>query len=290
MAAEAAKVWTVKDVVAWAADDFRTRGIESPRLDAEVLVGHVLGVTRTQILLDGARPLDAGELGRLRELVKRRRAREPIAYLRGEREFWGLSFRVDARVLIPRPDTETLVGEGLARTSHLSLHARVLDLCTGSGCVAIALAKERPTSTVIGADLSEGAVDVARDNALRLGAYNAAFRVGDLFAPVAGERFDLVTANPPYIPRGDVPGLDPDIREFEPHLALDGGDDGLDLVRAIVAAAPQHLAPAGVLALEIGDGEAAATAALLRESGFEDVRSTRDYGKIERVVSGRLAR
>ena len=132
-----------------------------------MLVGHVLGVTRTQILLDGARPLDAGELGRLRELVKRRRAREPIAYLRGGREFWGLSFRVDARVLIPRPDTETLVGEGLARTSHLSLHARVLDLCTGSGCVAIALAKERPTSTVIGADLSEGAVDVARDNALR---------------------------------------------------------------------------------------------------------------------------
>jgi release factor glutamine methyltransferase len=218
--------------------------------------------------------------------VKRRRAHEPVAYLRGEREFYGLRFRVDARVLIPRPDTETLVDVALARTRHVSMSMRMLDLCTGSGCVAIAVARQRPTACVFATDVSAGAIEVARDNAQRLGAYNVAFSVGDLYAPVEGRRFDVVTANAPYIATGEIATLQPDVRDFEPRLALDGGPDGLDVVRRIVEGAPAHLVAGGVLALEIGAGQAPATAELLSARGFADVRADRDIARIERVVSG----
>lgn len=283
------KVWTIGALVKWATDDFRARGIESPRLDAELIVGHALGITRMQIIMDATRPLDEAELAKLRALVKRRRNHEPIAYLRGEREFYGHSFRVDKRVLVPRPETELLVDVALARTSHLSLSMRALDLCTGSGCVAIVLARKRPTSKVTAVDLSGDALAVARENAARLGAYNLAFRQGDLFEGVPeGARFDVVTANPPYIPAGDLPGLMPDVRDFEPKLALDGGPDGLDLVRRIVEGAPARLAPGGVLAMEIGMGQAEDVVALLERRGFVDVRADRDLAQIPRVVSGRL--
>src|SRR5262249_39431210 len=156
----------------WAAEDFRARGLDTPRLDAELLLGHALSCTRVQLVIDGGRLLEPAELGRFRDLVRRRRAREPVAYLVGVREFYGRTFRVDKRVLVPRPDTETLVEEALERTRHVSMSMRALDLCTGSGCVAVTLARERPTSAVTGTDVSADALAVARDNALRLGAYN----------------------------------------------------------------------------------------------------------------------
>ena len=289
----ASQTWTIEAVLKWAADDFRTRGIESPRLDAEVLLAHALASTRMQLILDSKRPLAPAELGRFRDLVKRRRLREPVAYLRGEREFYGRVFKVDARVLIPRPDTETLVEVALARTAHRSLSMRALDLCTGSGCVAISLARERPTSSVYGTDVSAGALEVARDNALRLGAYNVAWREGDLFAaldaePSGAPRFDVVTANPPYIASAEIATLMPDVRTFEPRLALDGGDDGLALVRRIVTGARERLAPGGVLAIEIGAGESADVRALFEANGYDAVEVRRDYARIERVVSGVL--
>jgi release factor glutamine methyltransferase len=277
----------VGSLVAWAADDFRARGIEKPRLDAEVIVGFVLGLSRTQIIIDAQRPLEPTELARLRGLVKRRRAREPVAYLRGEREFYGRTFRVDKRVLVPRPDTEILVEVALARSRAWSLSARVLDLCTGSGCVAITLARQRPTTQVRATDISADALDVARDNALRLGAYNVSFAQGDLFASARGQ-YELITANPPYIPSGDIATLQADVRDHEPRLALDGGADGLDFVRRIVDDAPTHLVPGGVLALEIGAGEAADTAKILADRGFAQIEVAKDYGQIERVVSGRF--
>jgi release factor glutamine methyltransferase len=285
--------WTIEAVVKWAADDFRARGIESPRLDAEVLLAHALGATRMQLILDAKRPLASRELGAFRDLVKRRRLREPVAYLRGEREFYGRVFKVDARVLVPRPDTEMLVAAALARTTFCSLSLRALDLCTGSGCVAISIARERPTCSVYGTDVSAGALDVARGNALRLGAYNVAWREGDLFAALDGEvgrapRFDLVTANPPYIPSADIASLMPDVRSFEPRLALDGGDDGLSLVRRIVTGARERLAPGGVLAIEIGAGESADVRALFEAAEYSAVEVHRDYARIERVVSGVL--
>jgi release factor glutamine methyltransferase len=283
--------WTIDSVVRWASDDFRTRGIESPRLDAEVLLAFALQLDRVRLIVEAQKPLSPDELARFRDLVKRRRRHEPVAYLRGFREFYGRSFKVDARVLIPRPDTEILVQTALDRTAHISLSARALDLCTGSGCVGITLARERPTTRVVATDLSADALAVARDNAYRLGAYNAAFAEGDLFQALATlpprlQHFDLVTANPPYIQSAEIETLSPDIREFEPRLALDGGGDGLSLVRRIVDEAPAALRPGGVLAMEIGDGEADATRAAFEARGFTDVEVTRDYARIERVVSG----
>lgn len=287
--AQPAKDWTIADVLRWAADDFRARGIDSPRLDAEVLLTRALGTTRVQLVVDAQRSLTPEELARFREMVKRRRAREPVAYILGEREFYGRVFRVDARVLVPRPDTETLVEVALERSRHVSMSMRALDLCTGSGCIAITLARERPTSTVLATDASEGALAVARENALRLGAYNVALRAGDLYAAATpAPPFDVITANPPYIARGEIPMLMKDVRDFEPKLALEGGDDGLAVIRRVVAGAPAHLAPGGVLAVEVGAGQAPAAAELFASAGFDSIELRRDYARIERVVSGVL--
>jgi release factor glutamine methyltransferase len=281
--------WTIEAVLRWATEDFRGRGIETARLDAELLLAHAIGTTRLKLVVDAKRTLEAWELERMRELVRRRRAREPVAYLLGRREFYGRSFRVDARVLVPRPDTEALVDVALERTRDVSMAMRALDLCTGSGCVAITLARERPTSFVVGTDVSEGALEVARDNALRLGAYNLALRHGDLFAPIdPAWRFDVVVSNPPYIPSPDLPTLEPDVRDFEPRLALDGGDDGLTILRRIVVGAGAWLVPGGLLAVEVGAGDAEAVAGLLERASYESVAIRRDYGRIERVVSGVL--
>jgi release factor glutamine methyltransferase len=285
----AGQAWTIETVLRWATDDFRARGIESPRLDAELLLGRALSATRIQLVVDAKRPLGAEELTRFRELVKRRRTFEPVAYILGEREFYGRTFRVDARVLVPRPDTEVLVEVALERTAHVSMSMRALDLCTGSGCVAVTLARERPTSTVHGTDASADALSVARDNALRLGAYNVAWAQGDLFDAVPHAlRVDVVTANAPYIATGELDSLPEDVRRHEPRMALEGGADGLEVVRRIVTGAPEHLVPGGVLALEVGAGQAPSALDLLRRAGFQEVASRRDYGGIERVVSGVL--
>jgi release factor glutamine methyltransferase len=192
-------------------------------------------------------------------------------------------------VLVPRPDTEILVEVALERSRDRSLGARVLDLCTGSGCVAITYALERPTARVLGTDLSEDALAVARDNAHRLGAVPRAwFRASDVFSDLglAAPQFELITANPPYIPTGEKDELAVTIRDFEPHLALFGGDDGYRVTRRIVEEAPRFLATGGVLALEIGAGQSLDVERMLAERGFVELDRRRDYGGIERVVSG----
>ncbi len=283
-----AEPWSIARVLTWAADDFKARGLASPRLDAELLLGLVLQLDRIRLILDSTRPLSADELAEYRELIKRRRRNEPIAYIRGEREFYGHRFRVDARVLVPRPDTETLVEVALRRTVSRSLYGRALDLCTGSGCVAVSFARERPTWRVTATDRSMDALELAQENALRLGAaFSLRFLSGDLFEALpGGERFELISANPPYITDAEFATLDADVRDFEPRLALAGGVDGLDLVRRIVAEAPERLTPGGVLALEIGHSQAAQTHALLEQRGFSQIERQKDYGGIERVVSG----
>ena len=280
--------WSIAQVLRWAADDFGRRGLPSPRLDAELLLGHVLGVDRIRLIVEATKPLAESELSAYRELIKRRRRGEPIAYIRGEREFYGRTFRVDPRVLVPRPDTETLVETALTRTLSRSLYGRALDLCTGSGCVAVSFALERRTWRVTGLDVSAAAARLARENADRLGAaFSTRWLVGDLYEPLsAGERFELITANPPYIPHGEIATLDADVRDFEPHLALDGGADGLSLLRRIIERGPEFLAPGGVLALEVGHDQASQVSALLEARGFRAIERARDYGRIERVVSG----
>jgi release factor glutamine methyltransferase len=281
--------WTIGRVVRWATDDFKARGLSSPRLDAEVLLAYALGIERMRILVDHDRPLSPDELARYKELIRRRRTHEPVAYLRGEREFYGRTFRVDRNVLIPRPDTEALVDVALERTAPRSAFGRALDLCTGSGCVAITFARERPTWRVDAIDVSPAALAVARDNAHRLGAiWNVRWMTGDLFAPLTAARdvYELVTANPPYIPDEEVLTLDADVRDHEPRLALAGGADGLSLTRRIVDGAPQFLAPGGVLALEVMAGTSDAVSTLLDRRGYSAISVRRDYGGNDRVVSG----
>jgi release factor glutamine methyltransferase len=287
------EVWTVGRVVRWAADDFRARGIESPRLEAELLLAHALGTDRMRIIVETDRGLADDELARYRALIQRRRKGEPVAYLRGYKEFYGRSFRVDERVLVPRADTEILVETALSRTAERSMGRRYLDLCTGSGCVAISLARERPSCKVFAVDASEPALAVARDNGVRLGAAaQMAWLAGDLFEPLAafpGLAFDLVTANPPYIPEGELASLPLDIRGFEPRLALSGGDDGLDVMRRIVAGAPRFLRQGGVLAVEMGMGQTSRVQALFEQAGFGGIRIDKDYGGHDRVTSGVLS-
>jgi release factor glutamine methyltransferase len=284
------EIWTVGRVVRWAADDFRARGMQSPRLEAELLLAHVLSTDRVRLIVEPDRPLETDELRRYKDFIVRRRKGEPVAYIRGQKEFYGRTFHVDARVLVPRPDTETLVETALRRTGEAKVGGRYLDLCTGSGCVAITLARERPTCQVCAVDLSPDALAVARENAVRLGAVqNVAWLAGDLFEPLAAQsnvRFNLMTANPPYIARHEIGMLTADIRDFEPQLALLGGDDGLDVTRRIVAGAPPWLRTGGVLAVEIESAQATEVVRLFGEAGFADVVVDKDYGARDRVVSG----
>ncbi len=280
------EVWTIQRVLLWATGDLKTRGSSSPRLDAELMLCLALSVDRIALVVDASRPLSKDELARYRELHKRRRGGEPIAYLRGEREFFGRSFRVDPRVLVPRPETEFLIEVALKRTSHVSLGCRTLDLCTGSGCVAVTLACERPNNRVWATDLSADALVVAEHNAYRQGAHRIAFFQGDLFAALPrGARFDLLVANAPYIARAEIETLAPDVRNFEPRLALDGGGDGLDVLRRLCAEAPAFLDKSGVIALEIGADQGESVPDLLREAGFLAIEVRRDYAGLDRVVS-----
>lgn len=276
--------WTVLEVIRWTVARFTERDLATPRLDAELLVAHALGLPRLQLYVQFDRPLLADELAAIRALIKRRQAGESVAYLVGKKEFWGLEFAVDARVLVPRPDTETLIEEARERLAGVEV-PRLADVGTGSGAIALTLAKLFPAAAVFAVDISPAALEVARGNAERLG-LGVTFVEGDLGAPLAEQApFSLLVANLPYIPSGDLAALPAEVR-VEPTLALDGGPDGLALVRRLVAEAPALLGPGGVLALEIGAGQAPATAELLRAAGFTDVQTRRDLGGIERVVSG----
>lgn len=280
--------WTVARVLAWTAGDFLKRGIETARLEAELLLARVLGVERLRLIIEPERPLTATELGAYRELVGRRRELEPLAYILGEREFYGHRFKVDRRVLVPRPDTETLVEVALGRAPAGAPSCRALDLCTGSGCVAVSLAKARPTWEVWASDLSAAALELARENALRLGCPpTMRFVESDLFGAIpADAAFDVITANPPYIPSTEIDGLMRDVRDYEPRLALDGGPDGLALLARLITEARPLLAPGGLLAVEVGAGQAPAVRALFHAENYVDVRASKDYGGVERVVSG----
>lgn len=278
--------WTILEVLQWTTARFQERGLDSPRLDAELLAAHAFGLTRVHLYTQFDRPLLPPELAAYRELVKRRQAGEPVAYLTGRKEFWSLDLAVDKRVLIPRPDTETAIEEALERLPAGTTGARLADVGTGSGAIALALAKTRPGNTVYACDVSPDALAVARANAERL-ALEVTFLEGDLDQPLrALEPLDLIVANLPYVRAADIAALAIEVRA-EPWLALDGGDDGLALVRRLVAAAPALLAPGGALVLEIGQGQATETAALCRAAGLEEVRARADLGGIERVVSGR---
>lgn len=275
--------WTVRRMLTWMRDDFQARGLDAPRLDAEVLLAHALSLPRMQLYLDMERPLSADELARVRALVQRRRKHEPVAYILGQREFYSRVFAVDARVLIPRPDTETLVDHALARFPA-GRPGRALDLCTGSGCIGITLAAERPALQVDVTDLSQDALALARHNAELLGTVaRMRFWHGDLWACVGERDYDLIVANPPYVSETEYAELMADVHAHEPRMALVAEDRGLSFYRRLAARAREFLAPDGHLLLEVGAGQAGQVEALLSPS-FDHVESVQDLGGVMRVV------
>lgn len=278
--------WTTLRVLEWTTGRFARADIESPRLEAQILLAHVLGCGRVALYTSFDKPLGDGELGRYREMIQRRLDGEPVAYLVGEKEFWSLPFAVDASVLIPRGDTETLIEVVLDGVADRAAPLRIADVGTGSGAIAVTLASELGVATVVATDVSAPACRIAAANAEHNGVGDRVdVREGDLLAPLAGARFDVLAANLPYVPAGDIDGLDAEVRR-EPRAALDGGPDGLAAIRRLVAGARDHLEPGARVVLEHGHDQSAAVRELLLTQGFTDVATRRDLGDRDRVTSG----
>ena len=285
-------VWTIQRLLAWTTNFFRERGIESPRLDAEVLLSALLGRDRMYLYVHFDEPLELEELVRFRGYVKERAAHMPLAYVLGRREFMGLDFRVTRDTLIPRPDTEILVQCAVdflrARMAAGGAACTIADIGTGTGAIAHSTLHYTEGTRADAVDISPAAAAVARENAETLGlTERIAVHVGDLLAPLAGRRYDMILSNPPYIPTADIAGLMPDVRSYEPHLALDGGTDGLNIYRRLMAEAPMMLKDGGAVAVEVGIDEAAAVAALaIEHPRIVRTETLKDLAGIERVVVG----
>ena len=275
----------VREALGAAIDALAAAGVDEPRLDAELLLGEAMGCERTALTADGGAEVPAPAARRFGEMVRRRLRREPVAYILGRKGFRNLELAVDRRVLVPRPETELLVELALELRP-----TRVLDVGTGSGAIALAVADELPECEVTATDTSPGALEVARGNAERLGlADRVRFVEGTL---PEGDRFDLVLANLPYVAERDWPSLQPEVTQWEPREALLAGPDGLDVYRAFIPECSLlffriAVQKKGALAVEVGEGQASAVAELFREAGFGEVETRRDLAGIERVVFGR---
>jgi release factor glutamine methyltransferase len=262
-------------------------GIPTSLLDAHVLLAYVLGIPRERLYIEHQRLLSQEDLSAFEGLLDLRCCHVPVAYITGIKEFYGINFRVTPGVLVPRPETEFVVEQGLKFLRGVKAPL-VADLCCGSGIIGISLAVNNPGVRVYASDISEAAREVTLENARALGVeHRVAFLQGDLWKPFDHrglKDFDLVVSNPPYIPTGEIEHLSEDVKH-EPKIALDGGGDGVNFYRAIVEDAPKYLKPRGKLILEIGYDQASAVADLLSEAGFEDIEVIRDYAGLDRVVS-----
>lgn len=277
-------VWTILKILDWTRQYFASKGVENPRLDAEVLLCAVLRKSRIQLYTNFDEPLQENELKQYRTYVARRAAREPVAYILGKKGFMDYEFKVTRDTLIPRPETELLV-ENLIRLNREKGPRRILDIGCGSGAIIDSLLAGLPEATGMAVDINPGAVAVTRENAETIGvADRLEVRVSDLYARVPGDpKFQVVVSNPPYIPEGDLPGLQQEVQK-EPRAALDGGKDGLDFYRRILQDIWQVLDPRGMVAFEIGIHEGEPVAELCRKAGFDCVKVCRDYGDVERMV------
>ena len=269
------------------ADDFRRHGLATPELDARLLVGHALGLDHSGLAAAAARGITAAETAAINALAGRRLAREPVARILGRKEFWGLTFRLNAETLVPRPETETVVEAVLDAldADSRSQPLRVADLGTGSGALLLALLSELPAAYGIGTDLSPSALGCARDNARALGLAARACFVACHYAAALKGPFDLIVSNPPYVAQGLISTLEPEVYGYDPRRALDGGADGLDAYRAIVGQVHVLLAPGGSLVLELGAGQAGPVAALFADRGFAvDALPKHDLSGIPRAL------
>ncbi len=277
---------TVSDALAWTADAFRGAGVPDPQTDAEWLLVDLLNISRSELPLHARRSLTSAQHQRLRAAVAQRKRRVPLQQILGQTEFYSLPFKITPHVLIPRPETEHLV-EALADRLKNGPSPRILDIGTGSGAIAVALGHTLPESRIVASDLSANALRVARKNArLNHTENRIAFVRGDLLCPFRPHpAFHALASNPPYIPSNDLPRLQPEVRDFEPRLALDGGPDGLRFHRPLISQAGACLLPGGWLALEVADGQAPTVAALLSQrSELGQIETVRDLGGVERVL------
>lgn len=282
------RTWTVLELVRWTTSHFTEKGIESARLDAEVLLASSLGVDRLRLYLDFDKPVSLDERARFRELVRRRAGeRVPVSQLVGRKEFWSISLRVDERVLTPRPETELLVEAALERLPDPAGAYRILDVGTGSGAIALALLSERPHARVVATDISPAALQIAAANAEELHAGEGVrFLAGSLFEPVEGEQFDLVVSNPPYLAERDRGGVPPELAH-EPEVALFAGEDGLDVLQPLVAGAADHLVAGGHFLVELDPAQAAGIRSRCGEAGLREAVILRDLSHSERGVAAR---
>lgn len=283
------QTWTVLDALQWTAGFFRSRNIDSPRLTAELLLAEVMGVGRIDLYIRHDQPLSKTELASYRKMIRRRVKREPVAYILESTEFWGLPFSVTPDVLIPRPETEHIVEAALARLPKQSPEKkRIIDLGTGSGAMVVSLAVERPGHIYFAVDKSYPALQVAKKNAELNGAAELiCFFAGNWLDAVnqAVPGFDIIVSNPPYVPSGDVPDLQPEISRYEPHMALDGRKDGLEAIRLIVCKAPEYLVQGGFLLVEIGYDQKPALEELCRgQEVFSNIEFIKDYAGHYRVA------
>jgi release factor glutamine methyltransferase len=279
------EVWTTLKVLTWTKEFLLAKGVVNARLEAEWLLCAVTGLDRVGLYLQYDKPLIESELAEYRAKVVRRAKREPLQHILGSQEFCGLDYEVTADVLVPRHDTEILVSEAFMRHPDA---ASILDIGTGSGCIAVALQKLFTKAAVTATDISEAALTVARRNAERHGV-DIEFLAGSLFVPVAGHRYDLVVSNPPYIPSADIESLDQEVRDYDPRSALDGGKDGLDIYRVLIPSSVDFLNPGGWLLVEVGIGQAGEVVRLFRNSGgFREPVVTCDHGRIERTVGAQI--
>lgn len=285
--------WTILKLIRWTADRFTKEGLPTPRLDAEVLLAEILGVERVDLYIHFDQPLQQGELARFKKLIQRRLKREPVAYIIGKREFWSLPFKVTPDVLIPRPETEILVGEALNILSPQGKtggQVRILEIGTGSGAISVALAKEVPGASLIATDLSRKTLAVAADNARQHGVTGQIrFLPGDLFEAVEKEEtFDLILTNPPYIPADQWPSLMPDVRDFEPRVALDGGADGLSFFRRALPKVAGFLNTGGWFLAEIGAGQEQKVRQIAEKNPeLDSFAFAKDLAGIKRVFKAR---
>jgi len=279
---------TLAEARAEGTDMLRTSGIDTPGLDATLLLAEVLAVDRSRLLSHGTDPLTPGNREKYRKFIVRRASGECVAYLLGRKEFRGLDFKVSDAVLVPRPETETLVEAALAWLANHPEPVRVLDVCTGSGCVAVAIKNEAPRCDLSAGDVSPAALAVAQENAARLLGPDEGikFYSGDLLQTIPGS-FELIVANPPYVPSAAIDNLAAEVRR-EPRLALDGGADGLDLIRRLIRESTKKLTAGGRLLIEAGHDQSDSLAALLADSGFTDIQKYPDLSGLFRVTGGTL--
>ena len=292
-APQANQTWTVAALLQWTAQRFAAAKLPSPRTDAEYLLAHALGCSRMQLYVQHDMAVGAQERTRFREVVKRRLAHEPVAYIEGKRGFHALDLElaVDRRVLVPRPETELLVDwvvERLAAPAE-GVAPAVVDIGTGSGAIALSLARARPDLAVTATDVSADALDVARANAERAELSQVTFAAADVYEGLATPDggWAAIVSNPPYIDTATLEGLAPDVRDWEPRQALDGGPDGLVVIRRLVGGAAERLAPGGFIAFEIGFDQGPAAVALCKEHGLVDVQARKDHAGHDRMVMGR---